>query len=66
MGEKLFVMAPRPGRLEKQYTLPFAEQGVNGNGREIKAQSDFVGVREEILSMIWSMEEEIMGRKEEM
>ena len=64
LGERLFVMAPRPGRLEKQYHLPFAEQGVNGNSREIKAQADFVEKREEILAMIWEMEEEIMGRKE--
>jgi taurine transport system ATP-binding protein len=65
LGERLFVMAPRPGRIEKQYHLPFAEQGVTGNSREIKAQSDFIAVREEILAMIWGMEEEIMGRKGE-
>lgn len=65
LGERLFVMAPRPGRIEKQYRLPFAAQGVTGNSREIKAQSDFIAVREEILAMIWGMEEEIMGRKGE-
>ena len=65
LGERLFVMAPRPGRLEKQYRLSFAEQGVVGDSREIKAQEKFVEKREEILSMIWEMEEEIMGRKEE-
>jgi taurine transport system ATP-binding protein len=65
LGERLFVMAPRPGRIEKQYRLPFAEQGVTGNSREIKAQSDFIAVREEILAMIWDMEEEIMGTKGE-
>ena len=65
LGERLFVMAPRPGRIEKQYHLPFAEQGVTGNSREIKAQSDFIAIREEVLAMIWGMEEEIMGRKGE-
>jgi taurine transport system ATP-binding protein len=65
LGERLFVMAPRPGRIEKQYTLPFAAQGVTGNSREIKAQSDFIAVREEVLAMIWGMEEEIMGSKGE-
>ena len=65
LGERLFVMAPRPGRIEKQYRLPFAEQGVTGNSREIKAQSDFIAIREEVLAMIWGMEEEIMGRKGE-
>jgi taurine transport system ATP-binding protein len=65
LGQRLFVMAPRPGRIEKQYTLPFANQGVTGNSREIKAQSDFIAVREEVLAMIWGMEEEIMGSKGE-
>ena len=65
LGERLFVMAPRPGRIEKQYQLPFAAQGVTGNSREIKAQSDFIEIREEVLAMIWGMEEEIMGSKGE-
>lgn len=65
LGERLFVMAPRPGRIEKEYRLPFAAQGVTGNSRDIKAQSDFIAVREEVLAMIWGMEEEIMGRKGE-
>ncbi|MCK5919039.1 MAG: ABC transporter ATP-binding protein [Cocleimonas sp.] len=66
LGERLFVMAPRPGRIEKQYHLPFAAQGVTGNSREIKAQTDFIEIREEILAMIWGMEEEIMGSKGEL
>ena len=65
LGEKLFVMAPRPGRIEKEYSLSFAEQGVTGDSRKIKAQPDFVRIREEIISMIWEMEEEIMGHQEE-
>ncbi len=62
LGERLFVMAPRPGRLHKQYRLPYAEQGLSRDPRDIKNQDDFVEQREEILSMIWNMEEEIMGR----
>lgn len=65
LGERLFVMAPRPGRIEKECRLPFAEQGVTEDSRKVKAQPDFVKIREEIISMIWSMEEEIMGRQEE-
>ncbi|MCY4549347.1 MAG: ABC transporter ATP-binding protein [Defluviicoccus sp.] len=61
LGERLVVMAPRPGRIHKEYTLPFADQGVEGDARKIKAQPDFISAREEILSMIWEMEEEIMG-----
>ena len=62
LGEKLYVMAPRPGRIHKEYNLPFASMGLNGDLREIKKNKDFAIKREEILSMIWNMEEEIMGK----
>ena len=64
LGNRVFIMAPRPGRLVKEYQLPFAEQGLKTNTREIKKQTNFIDVREEILTMIWDMEEEIMGRQE--
>ncbi len=62
LGERLFVMAPRPGRVHKEYNLPFAERGLTESLREIKQDKHFSEVREEILTMIWNMEEEIMGR----
>ena len=62
LGERLFVMAPRPGRLHKEYNLPFAEMGLTKSLREVKQEPEFNKVREEILTMIWNMEEEIMGR----
>ncbi|MEM9356540.1 MAG: ABC transporter ATP-binding protein [Pseudomonadota bacterium] len=62
LGERLFVMAPRPGRVHKDYQLPFAERGLTESLREIKQDAHFSQVREEILTMIWDMEEEIMGR----
>ncbi len=62
LGERLFVMAPRPGRLHKEYHLPFAEWGLNQDLRDVKKHDDFGTVREEILTMIWDMEEEIMGK----
>ena len=62
LGERLFVMAPRPGRIHKEYNLPFAERGLNESLRDIKQDNHFAEVREEILTMIWNMEEEIMGR----
>lgn len=65
LGERLIVMAPRPGRIHKEYKLPFAELGVDADLREVKKHPDFGPKREEILSMIWDMEEEIMGRTEE-
>jgi len=63
LGEKLYVMAPRPGRIHKEYQLPFASMALKGDLREIKNDKDFVSKREEILSMIWDMEEEIMGKE---
>ena len=64
LGERLLVMAPRPGRVHKEYNLPFAEIGVGADLREVKRHEDFGPTRDEILSMIWDMEEEIMGRTE--
>ncbi len=64
LGERLVVMAPRPGRIFKEYRLPFAERGVGQDLREVKKSEGFGERREEILSMIWGMEEEIMGRAE--
>ena len=65
LGERLIVMAPRPGRIHKEYRLPFAEMGVDADLREVKKHPDLAVKREEILEMIWDMEEEIMGRTEE-
>lgn len=65
LGERLIVMAPRPGRIHKEYQLPFAELGVGADLREVKKHKKFGSTRDEILSMIWDMEEEIMGRTED-
>ena len=62
LGERLYVMAPRPGRIHKEYNLPFASMGLKEDLREIKKNKDFSAKREEILEMIWNMEEEIMGK----
>ena len=63
LGERSYVMAPRPGRIHKEYKLPFASMGLKEDLREIKNNQEFVLKREEILSMIWDMEEEIMGKE---
>lgn len=65
LGERLLVMAPRPGRIHREYRLPFADLGVGQDLREVKKHPDFAVKREEILGMIWDMEEEIMGRTED-
>ena len=64
LGERLLVMAPRPGRIHREYRLPFADLGVDQDLREVKKHPEYAEKREEILSMIWDMEEEIMGRTE--
>jgi len=65
LGERLIVMAPRPGRIHREYELPFADNAVNADLRAIKKDPRFSETRDEILSMIWEMEEEIMGRVED-
>jgi taurine transport system ATP-binding protein len=65
LGERLIVMAPRPGRIYKEFNLPFAHRGIEMDLRDVKKSEGYSETREEILSMIWEMEEEIMGRTEE-
>lgn len=62
LGERLIVMAPRPGRIYKEFKLPFADRGVSSDLRTVKKSEGFTEARDEILSMIWSMEDEIMGQ----
>ena len=64
LGERLLVLAPRPGRIHKEYELPFADMSVGADLRAVKKDADFCQKRDEILAMIWEMEEEIVGRKE--
>lgn len=61
LGDRLFVMAPRPGRIHRDYDLPFARQGLTMDARELKKSPEFNEKKEEILEMIWEMEEQIMG-----
>ena len=61
LGRRLVVMAPRPGRVHRVYELPFADLAAGADLREVKRLPLFAERREEILSMIWDMEEEIMA-----
>ncbi|MBU2936775.1 MULTISPECIES: ABC transporter ATP-binding protein [Pacificibacter] len=65
LGERLLVMAPRPGRIFKEYRLPFAERAVGADLRVVKEDPAFGETKKEILEMIWEMEEEIMGGGDE-
>ncbi|WP_420006609.1 taurine ABC transporter ATP-binding protein [Arenibacterium sp. LLYu02] len=64
LGERLLVMAPRPGRIHREYRLPFADKAVGGDLRRVKEDPRFAEMKNEILGMIWEMEEEIMGGAE--
>ena len=64
LGERVLVMAPRPGRILRDERLPFARAGVGKDLRDIKKRADFAIRREAILSLIWGMEEQIMGPTE--
>ena len=57
----VIAVAPRPGRIEREYELPFAEMGLNVNPRKLKTSPEFIQKREEILTLIWEMEEQIMN-----
>ena len=60
LGERLIVMAPRPGRIHKEYELPFADMGVGQDLRDVKKHPEFAERREEILGMIWDIEDEAL------
>jgi taurine transport system ATP-binding protein len=45
LGDQLFVMAPRPGRIESEYHRPFAEQALHVDAREMKASPEFIEKR---------------------
>ena len=64
LGERLVGRCSFFDRTHKEYRLPFAEMGVGADLRTVKKHPEFAERREEILGMIWDMEEEIMGRTE--
>jgi len=58
MGTQLIVMSPRPGRIVHRFDLPFSRQYLQGaNARSVKASQEFIELREEVLSIIFSDEE---------
>lgn len=61
LATDLFVMSARPGRIMKRYRLDFAHRALGVDPRELKSDPEFIRVREEVLGMIWGMEEETMA-----
>ena len=50
LGERLLVMAPRPGPHSQGISPAFAEMGVGADLREVKKHPDYSPTREEILN----------------
>ena len=58
MGTKLVVMSPRPGRITHTFDLPFSRQYLAGApARQVKASPEFIGLREDVLKIIFADEE---------
>ncbi len=59
MGTRLVVMSPRPGRIAHEFDLPFSRLFLEGrSARSVKASSEFIALREEVLGIIFADEEE--------
>lgn len=63
LATRLIVMSPRPGRITHSFDLDFCQRflsaGVNKrNARDIKSTPDFIEVREKVLNIIHSDEEQ--------
>lgn len=64
LATDLFVLSARPGQILKRYNLEFCHEGLVADPRELKSSQEFITIREEVLSLIWSMEEEIAAHAE--
>ena len=58
LGTDVVVMSPRPGRIIARTASPFARQQGKRDIRAIKSSPEFVAMREQILGLIWQVEEE--------
>ncbi|RCW78441.1 taurine ABC transporter ATP-binding protein [Paracoccus lutimaris] len=59
MGTRLIVMSPRPGRIAHRFDLPFSRRFLDGApARQVKASSEFIDLREEVLRIIFADEEQ--------
>ncbi len=61
LATDLFVLTTRPGQILKHYELEFCHEGLTKDPRELKSSPDFIQYREEVLSLIWGMEEETVA-----
>jgi taurine transport system ATP-binding protein len=57
LGTDVIVMSPRPGRIVEHLKVDFCLQPEGRDIRAIKSSAEFVAAREQVLSLIWGMEE---------
>ena len=58
MGTRLVVMSPRPGRITHTFEIDFGRRFLaSGDARAVKSSPDFIGLREQVLSIIFGDEE---------
>jgi ABC-type taurine transport system ATPase subunit len=57
LGTDVVVMSPRPGRIIERIACPFARQAGERDIRAIKSSPQFVAMREQVLALIWGMED---------
>jgi len=57
LGTEVVVMSPRPGRIIERFACPFARQQGDRDIRAIKSSPQFVATREQVLSLIWGLDE---------
>ncbi|MDC7235362.1 MAG: ABC transporter ATP-binding protein [Spirochaetales bacterium] len=54
LSTSVYVMSELPGRLIKKVETPFSTEYADRDIREVKSLPEFVSLREEVLSYIWS------------
>jgi len=57
LGTEVVVMSPRPGRIVARLPAPFARGHGEEGIRAVKAGPDFVALREQVLSLVWGMDD---------
>ena len=62
LATDLFVLSAGPGKILKRYKLDFSKMALEMDPRKLKSDPEFIKVREEVLGMIWSMEENTMAQ----
>ena len=58
LGTRVVVMSRRPGRIIEDVAAPFARRSTSDGMRSTKASSDFIALREHVLSLIWRSDDD--------